>query len=103
MSASVHRWRAFALLAVAFFVTIADLVIVNVALPTIGRELHFSESNLQWVVTAYGLTCGGLLLLGGRGADLLRRRRSFMLSLPIFTLASLACALSTRARSLITL
>ena len=49
-----HRWRAFALLAVAFFMTIVDLSIVNVSLPTIGRELHFSETNLQWVVTAYG-------------------------------------------------
>ena len=89
MTAPVHRWRAFALLAVAFFVTIADLAIVNVALPTIGRELHFSESNLQWVVTAYGLTFGGFLLLGGRAADLLGRRRIFMIGLAVFTLASL--------------
>ena len=51
----LHRWRAFAVLAVAYFMTIVDLTIVNVALPTIGRELHFSESNLQWVVTAYGV------------------------------------------------
>src|ERR671934_22240 len=51
-----RRWRAFAVLAVAFFMTIIDLTIVNVALPSIGRDLHFSESNLQWVVTAYGLT-----------------------------------------------
>ena len=71
----IHRWRAFAVLAVAFFMTIVDLTIVNVALPTIGRDLHFSESNLQWVVTAYGLTFGGFLLLGGRAADLLGRRR----------------------------
>lgn len=62
--AVVHRWRAFALLAVAYFMTIVDLTIVNVALPTIGRKLHFTESNLQWVVTAYGLTFGGFLLLG---------------------------------------
>jgi MFS family permease len=61
----VHRWRAFAVLAVSYFMTIIDLTIVNVALPTIGRDLHFSESNLQWVVTAYGLTFGGFLLLGG--------------------------------------
>jgi MFS family permease len=65
--------------AVAFFMTIVDLAIVNVALPTIGRKLHFSESNLQWVVTAYGLTFGGFLLLGGRAADLLGRRRIFAL------------------------
>src|SRR5437870_6258675 len=89
-----HRWRAFALLAVAFFMTVADLAIVNVALPTIGRELHFSESNLQWVVTAYALTFGGFLLLGGRAADLLGRRRIFTIGLALFTAASLACGLA---------
>ena len=89
-----HRWRAFAVLAVAYFMTIVDLTIVNVALPTIGRDLHFSESGLQWVVTAYGLTFGGLLLLGGRAADLLGRRRIFLLGLTIFTAASLACGLA---------
>src|SRR5271163_4870726 len=91
---TAHRWRAFALLAVAYFVTIADLAIVNVALPTIGRKLHFSESNLQWVVTAYGLTFGGILLLGGRAADLLGRRRVFMVGLVVFSLASLAGGLA---------
>src|SRR5580765_5095081 len=97
----IHRWRAFALLAVAFFMTIADIAIVNVALPTIGRDLHFTESNLQWVVTAYGITFGGFLLLGGRAADLLGRRRVFMVGLAIFTLASLACGLATTDRALI--
>jgi EmrB/QacA subfamily drug resistance transporter len=92
---AVHRWRAFAVLAVSFFMTIVDLTIVNVALPTIGRKLHFSETNLQWVVTAYGLTFGGFLLLGGRAADLLGRRRILMLGLGTFTAASLACALAT--------
>lgn len=91
---TIHRWRAFSVLAVAFFMTIIDLTIVNVALPTIGRALHFSESGLQWVVTAYGLTFGGLLLLGGRAADLLGRRRIFLLGLSLFTTASLACALA---------
>ena len=76
-----RRWRAFALLAVAFFMTIVDLTIVNVALPTIGRKLHFPEADLQWVVTAYGLTFGGFLLLGGRAADLLGRRRLLMAGL----------------------
>ena len=90
-----HRWRAFAVLAVSYFMTIVDLTIVNVALPTIGRKLHFSETNLQWVVTAYALTFGGFLLLGGRAADLLGRRRIVMLGLGIFTAASLACALAT--------
>jgi EmrB/QacA subfamily drug resistance transporter len=92
---AIHRWRAFAVLAVSFFMTIVDLTIVNVALPTIGRDLHFSESGLQWVVTAYGLTFGGLLLLGGRAADLLGRRRIFIVGLVVFTAASLACGLAT--------
>jgi EmrB/QacA subfamily drug resistance transporter len=91
---SVDRWRAFALLAVSFFMTIIDLTIVNVSLPTIGRDLHFSETGLQWVVTAYALTFGGFMLLGGRAADLLGRRRILMSGLAIFTAASLAAALS---------
>src|SRR6266496_3661174 len=90
----VHRWRAFAVLAVSFFMTIIDLAIVNVALPTIGRKLHVSETDLQWVVTAYGVAFGGFLLLGGRAADLLGRRRVLMVGLAVFTLASLACALA---------
>ena len=94
-SPNINRWRAFALLAVAFFMTIIDLTIVNVSLPTIGRDLHFSETSLQWVVTAYALTFGGLLLLGGRAADLLGRRRVLMLGLAVFTTASLACGLAT--------
>jgi predicted MFS family arabinose efflux permease len=91
----VHRWRVFAVLAVALFMTTVDLTIVNVALPTIGHKLHFTEANLQWLVTAYGVTLGGFLLLGGRAADLLGRRRVLMVGLAVFTLASLACALST--------
>src|SRR6266699_52640 len=98
---AVNRWRAFALLAVSFFMTIVDLTIVNVALPTIGRELHFSESNLQWVVTAYGITFGGFLLLGGRAADLLGRRRILMLGLAVFTAASLGAGLATSSGFLI--
>ena len=65
-SRNLNRWRAFALLAVAFFMTIVDLTIVNVSLPTIGRDLGFSPTDLQWVATAYALTFGGFLLLGGR-------------------------------------
>ena len=65
----INRWQAFALLAVSYFMTIVDLTIVNVALPTIGRKLHFAESNLQWVITAYAIAFGGFLLLGGRAAD----------------------------------
>jgi EmrB/QacA subfamily drug resistance transporter len=100
-SPNVNRWLAFALLAVAFFMTIIDLTIVNVALPTIGRDLHFSETSLQWVVTAYALTFGGFMLLGGRAADLLGRRRIFMAGLALFTAASLGAALSTGEVSLI--
>jgi EmrB/QacA subfamily drug resistance transporter len=96
-----HRWRAFALLAVACFMTVVDMLIVNVALPTIGTRLHFAETDLQWVVTAYAITFGGFLLLGGRTADLLGRRRMFMAGLALFTAASFACALATSATFLI--
>jgi EmrB/QacA subfamily drug resistance transporter len=91
----VRQWRAFALLVVAYFMTIVDLTIVNVALPTIGVKLHFPEHDLQWVVTAYGLAFGGFLLLGGRAADLLGRRRLLMVGLSVFSAASLACGLAT--------
>src|SRR6201997_855712 len=94
-STQVRRWRAFAVLAVSFFMTVADLAIVNVALPTIGRELHMAESALQWVVTGYALTFGGFLLLGGRAADLLGRRRILMAGLAVFTGSSLGCGLAT--------
>jgi EmrB/QacA subfamily drug resistance transporter len=100
-SPNINRWRAFALLAVAFFMTIVDLTIVNVSLPTIGRDLHFSATSLQWVVTAYALTFGGFMLLGGRAADLLGRRRILMVGLSLFTAASLGAALSTGEVSLI--
>ncbi len=99
----VHRWRAFAVLAVAYFMTIVDLTIVNVSLPTIGRALHFSEANLQWVVTAYAITFGGFLLLGGRAADLIGRRRILMLGLAVFTAASLGAGLARDDVLLITM
>src|ERR1700733_10069957 len=100
-SPNINRWRAFALLAVSFFMTVIDLTIVNVSLPTIGRDLHFSATNLQWVVTAYALTFGGFMLLGGRAADLLGRRRILMVGLSLFTAASLGAALSIGEVSLI--
>jgi dihydrofolate reductase len=96
-SPDTDRWRSFALLALAFFMTVIDLTIVNVSLPTIGRDLHFSQTNLQWVVTAYALTFGGFLLLSGRAADLLGRRRILMFGLGLFSAASLAAALATGA------
>ncbi len=98
---NINRWRAFALLAVSYFMTTVDLTIVNVSLPTIGRELHFSTTSLQWVATAYALTFGGFLLLGGRAADLLGRRRVLMAGLGVFTAASLGAALSSGDASLI--
>jgi EmrB/QacA subfamily drug resistance transporter len=90
----INRWRAFALLAVSFFMTTIDLTIVNTSLPTIGRDLHFAETSLLWLVTAYGLAYGGFLLLGGRAADLLGRRRILMAGLGLFTAASLGAGLA---------
>src|SRR5438270_10337588 len=86
------RAKNFALLLLAMtqFVIVIDASIVNVALPSIGSHLHFSRTDLSWVVNAYTLTFGGFLLLGGRLADLLGRRRMFMLGLVVFSLASLA-------------
>ena len=69
------RWKALAVVCAAFFMTVLDVSIVNVALPSIGRSLNFSRENLQWVITAYAITFGGFLLLGGRAADLFGRRR----------------------------
>src|SRR5205085_12355318 len=88
--ATDRRWIALILLCVAQFVVVLDASIVNVALPTIGDALHFSESDLPWVVNAYVLTFGGFLLLGGRAADLLGRRRVFMAGLVPFGVVSLA-------------
>ena len=96
-----RRWLALAVVGAAFFMTVLDVSIVNVALPTIARKLHFSESNLQWVITAYTLTFGGFLLLGGRAADLLGRRRVFIVGVVLFSLASLACGLANSDRVLI--
>jgi EmrB/QacA subfamily drug resistance transporter len=96
-----RRWWALALLCGAFFMVILDANIVVVALPSIEAELGFSEQGLQWVVSAYALTFAGLLLLGGRAADLLGRRRLFMVGLLFFTLASLLCGLAWSPGSLI--
>jgi EmrB/QacA subfamily drug resistance transporter len=96
-----RRWIALALLAMAQFVVILDASIVNVALPTIGQSLSFSQDDLPWVVNAYVLTFGGFLLLGGRLADLLGRRRVFMAGLVLFALASLAGGLAESEGALI--
>src|SRR5881396_662378 len=87
--AQERRWIALILLCIAQFVVVLDASIVNVALPTIGDSLDFSQTNLPWVVNAYVLTFGGFLLLGGRMADLLGRRRVFQAGLVLFALASL--------------
>ena len=84
-----RRWQALALVCVAFFMTVLDVSIVNVALPSIGRSLHFSQTGLQWVITAYAITFGGFLLLGGRAGDMLGRKRMFLVGL-VALLARLA-------------
>jgi EmrB/QacA subfamily drug resistance transporter len=89
------RWKALAVVCAAFFMTILDVSIVNVALPSIGRSLHFSRDDLQWVVTAYAITFGGFLLLGGRAADLFGRRRVFLVGVVLFTAASFVCGLAS--------
>jgi EmrB/QacA subfamily drug resistance transporter len=90
-----------ALLCSAYFMVILDVSIVNVALPSIQADLHFSPGDLQWVLSAYALTFGGFLLLGGRTADILGRRRVFMAGVALFTVASLLCGLSTSEGMLI--
>jgi EmrB/QacA subfamily drug resistance transporter len=96
-----RRWWALALLCGAFFMVILDAAIVTVALPSIQEDLGFSAQGLQWVVSAYALTFAGLLLLGGRAADLLGRRRVFMVGLVLFTIASLLCGLAWSGGALI--
>jgi EmrB/QacA subfamily drug resistance transporter len=89
-----RRWWALALLCGAFFMVLLDATIVLVALPSIGADLGFSAQGLQWVLSAYALSFGGLLLLGGRAADLLGRRRLFLAGVLLFTAASLGCGLA---------
>src|SRR3954462_2969393 len=100
-NSGTNKWLALALLAAAQFVVIPDASIVNVALPSIGRDLHFSQDDLSRVVNAYVLVFGGFLLLGGRMADLLGRRRIFVSGLVLFGLASLLGGLSTNEGQLI--
>jgi EmrB/QacA subfamily drug resistance transporter len=96
-----RRWIALILLCVAQFVVVLDASIVNVALPSIGKGLHFSEENLPWVVNAYVIAFGGFLLLGGRAADLLGRRRVFMAGLLVVAVASLAAGFAANQGQLI--
>jgi len=100
---SENKWAILALLALAQFMVVLDVSIVNVALPSIARDLNFSPENLQWVVTAYTLTFGGFLLLGGRMSDLFGRRRLFIGAVTAFAFASLACGLASSETALIIL
>src|SRR5215210_7090570 len=101
MASHPPRWRILAVVATAFFMTILDVSIVNVALPSIAEDLHFSQENLQWVITAYAIAFGGFLLLGGRAADLIGRRGVFVAGVALFTLASLVCGLAQSDEMLI--
>jgi EmrB/QacA subfamily drug resistance transporter len=96
-----RRWLILSVLVVAQFMVVLDVAIVNVALPTIKNDLHFSEGGLQWVITAYAIVFGGVLLLGGRMADLLGRRRIFMAGMAVFTIFSLLDGLAWSSSSLI--
>jgi EmrB/QacA subfamily drug resistance transporter len=96
-----RKWLALALLSVVQFMVVLDIAIVNVALPSIQVDLGFSQENLQWVISAYALVFGGFLLLGGRAADLLGRRRIFLAGVVVFTLASLLAGLAWSEASLI--
>ena len=93
-AADPRRWWALVLLCLAQFMVILDITVMNVALPTIGSDLQLDRTSLTWVVTTYMLWFGGLLLLGGRLADTLGRRRTFLAGLGLFTVASLASGLA---------
>src|SRR5437764_1993105 len=96
-----RRWAALAIIVAAQFMVVLDVAIVNVALPSIRTDLHFSQESLQWVITAYSILFGGVLLLGGRLADLLGRRRLFVAGLTLFTVSSLLDGLAWSESSLI--
>jgi EmrB/QacA subfamily drug resistance transporter len=101
MTATRRKWFALALLCTVQFMVVLDIAVVNVALPSIQIDLGFSQENLQWVISAYALLFGGFLLLGGRAADLLGRRRVFLVGIVVFTAASLLSGLAWSEGSLI--
>src|SRR3954464_933771 len=96
-----NRWAALTLIVAAQFMVVLDVSIVNVALATIKHDLGFSEAGLQWVISSYAIVFGGFLLLGGRLADLLGRRRIFIAGVTLFTLSSALCGLAWSAGSLV--
>src|SRR6266480_7003994 len=101
MTANRRRWAALVVLCVGQLMIVLDVTVVNVALPTIQRELHFSQSSLAWVVNAYLLTFGGLLLLAGRLGDIVGRKRIFIAGIASFVVASFLCGLADSATLLI--
>ncbi len=101
MTADPNRWKALAVLGIAYLMVVLDISIVNVALPSIQEDLDFSENGLQWVVSGYALTFGGFLLLGGRAGDILGRRIIFMVGLAAFSAFSLLCGLAWTAGVLV--
>jgi MFS family permease len=101
MTSSRRKWLALALLCTVQFMVVLDIAIVNVALPSIQTDLGFSQENLQWVISAYALLFGGFLLLGGRAADLIGRRRLFLAGLVLFTAASVLSGFAWDESSLI--
>src|SRR4051795_10709141 len=101
MSVSRRKWFALALLCTVQFMVVLDIAVVNVALPSIQADLGFSQEDLQWVISAYALFFGGFLLLGGRAADLLGRRRVFLGGLAVFGVASLLSGLAWSEDALI--
>src|SRR4051795_1111670 len=101
ISSDRRKWFALALLSVVQFMVVLDIAVVNVALPSIQVDLGFSEQNLQWVISAYALVFGGFLLLGGRAADLLGRRRIFLAGTVVFTISSLLAGFAWSEASLI--
>src|SRR4029453_2997861 len=101
MDSNSRKWLALGLLSAVQFMVVLDIAIVNVALPSIQVDLGVSQENLQWVISAYALVFGGFLLLGGRAADLLGRRRIFLGGVVVFTVPSLLAGLAWSEASLI--
>src|ERR671934_554885 len=100
-SHATNPWVVLVLICLAQFMVVLDATIVNVALPSIQKDLDLSEGNLQWIVNAYTLVFGGFLLLGGRAGDLLGRKRVFLVGLVVFTVASLLNGLAPSSEFLI--
>src|SRR5579872_7092299 len=90
-----HRWQALKLVCAAFFMVVLDVSIVTVALPSISKSLHLTQTSLPWLLTAYAITFGVFLLLGGRAGDLLGRRLMFVTGLVLFSAMSLVCGLAS--------